>query len=343
MTATTIDIHNHGYSRKFFDAVRCGEGERYGFRIVSTEKGEVMARPDGGSYVLQPKRADYPGQLAQLGTAGIDAIALSMPPYVNFVDCDENSNVWACRQVNDGLAEIQREYAGRIYGMGMVPLPYGRAAASELDRAARELGLRAVQIITNYNRRDLDDPEFLPFFERAEELQTLVLVHPHLRSGLTDLNKYYLQNLIGNPVETATAAGSLLFGGVLERFPDLQVVFAHGGGVVPYLVGRWQHGHSHRPEVRTKFTGSVEEAFHRLYFDSIVYKPGVLKFLVDSVGADRVLLGTDYSGDMSCWREVPEIRRAGFLTEEQRDQILGGNAARLLGLEASLRQPSISL
>jgi aminocarboxymuconate-semialdehyde decarboxylase len=335
MTARTIDIHNHGYSKNFFDAVRRGEGERYGFRIASSEKGEVLRRPDGGSYVLQPKRADYPSQLAQLGTAGIDGIALSMPPYVNFVGCDENSNVWACRQVNDGLAEIERDYAGRIYGMGMVPLPYGRAAASELDRAGRELGLRAIQIITNYNGRDLDDPEFLSFFERAEELQTLVLVHPHLRGNLNSLNKYYLQNLIGNPVETATAAGSLLFGGVLERFPRLKVVFAHGGGVVPYLVKRWQHGHSHRPEPRTKFTGSVEEAFHRLYFDSIVYNPGVLKFLVDSVGADRVLLGTDYSGDMSCWREVPEIRGLDFLTETQKEQILGGNAGRLLGLESS--------
>jgi aminocarboxymuconate-semialdehyde decarboxylase len=332
MAARTIDIHNHGYSRKFFDAVRRGEGERYGFSIASGEKGEVLRKPDGSSYLLQPKRADYPSQLAQLGTAGIEAIALSMPPYVNFVGCDEISNVWGCRQVNDGLAEIQGDYAGRIYGMGMVPLPYGRAAAAELDRAVRELGLRAVQIISNYNGRDLDDPEFLPFFERAEDLQVLVLVHPDLRTGFSALTKYYLQNLIGNPVETTTAVGSLLFGGVLERFPRLKIVFAHGGGVVPYLLGRWQHGHSHRPEPRAKFAGSVEEIFQRLYFDSIVYNPGVLDFLVKSVGADHVLLGTDYSGDMSCWREVPAIRSMDSLAAGDKEKILGGNAARLLGL-----------
>jgi aminocarboxymuconate-semialdehyde decarboxylase len=162
----------------------------------------------------------------------------------------------------------------------------------------------------------------------------LILVHPDVRSNLNSLNKYYLQNLIGNPVETATAAGSLLFGGVLEHFPGLKVVFSHGGGVVPYLVGRWQHGHSHRAEPRAKFAGSVEEAFHRLYFDSIVYKPGVLKFLVDSVGADRVLLGTDYSGDMSCWREVPEIGKMDSLADSDKQKILGGNAARLLGIES---------
>jgi aminocarboxymuconate-semialdehyde decarboxylase len=138
--------------------------------------------------------------------------------------------------------------------------------------------------------------------------------------------------LIGNPVETTTAVGSLLFGGVLERFPRLKIVFAHGGGVVPYLLGRWQHGHSHRPEPRAKFAGSVEEIFQRLYFDSIVYNPGVLDFLVKSVGADHVLLGTDYSGDMSCWREVPAIRSMDSLAAGDKEKILGGNAARLLGL-----------
>jgi aminocarboxymuconate-semialdehyde decarboxylase len=257
-----------------------------------------------------------------------------MPPYVHFIGCDEPTNVWACQQINDGLAEIQRDYSGRIYGMAMVPLPYGRAAAAELARASRALGLRAVQIITNYNGRDLDDPEFLPFFERAEELQTLVLVHPDLRDELSWLGKYYLQNLIGNPVETTTAIGSLIFGGVLERFPRLKVVLAHGGGVAPYLAGRWRHGHAHRAEPRAKFSGSVEETLHRIYFDSIVYEPRVLEFLVAFMGADKVLLGTDYSGDMSCWREVPEISKLESLTEKQKEQILGGNAARLLGLES---------
>ena len=256
-----------------------------------------------------------------------------MPPYVNFVGCDEATQVWACRQINDGLAEIEQYYAGRIWGMGMVPLPFGRAAADELERAARELKLRAVQIITNYAGRDLDDPEFLPFFERAEQLQTLILIHPDLRAGFSSLNRYYLQNLIGLPVETTTAAACLIFGGVMHRFPHLKILLAHGGGVSPYLSGRWRHGHGHRPEPKVNFDGSVEEIFRRFYFDTMVYEPKVLKFLTETAGADRVLLGTDYSGDMSAWREVPEIGRFDFLTASQKQQILGANALRLLGLE----------
>ena len=146
----------------------------------------------------------------------------------------------------------------------MVPLPYGRAAAAELTRANRELGLRAVQILYSIEGRNLDDPEFLPFLERAEELQVTLFIHPDVRVRRERMDDYYMQNLIGNPVETAVAVASLIFGGVLERFPKLKVILAHGGGVAPSLLGRWRHGHAHRPEPRARFTGSVDEMFSRL-------------------------------------------------------------------------------
>ena len=332
MTTPTIDIHNHGYAKKFIDACRRGEGERYGIRLANDSKGDVLLRPDGISFRLQSKRTDYPAQLSELATVGIDVIALSTLPYINFGACEEKTVVWACQRINDGFAEIQQEYSGRIYGIGMVPLPYGRAAAAELTRANRELGLRAVQILSSIEGRNLDDPEFLPFFERAEELQVTLFIHPDVRVRRERMDDYYMQNLIGNPVETAVAVASLIFGGVLERFPKLKLIFAHGGGVAPSLIGRWRHGHAHRPEPRAKFTGSVDEMFSRLYFDTVVYDANVLRFLVDTFGADHVLLGTDHSGDMSSWRQVPEISKLDFLQEEEKRQILGGNAARLLGL-----------
>jgi len=334
MTARTIDIHNHGYSKGFIDCLRRGEGERYGIRLVKDAKGEALLRPDGVSFRLQPQRTDYAAHLSELGTAGIDGFALSVIPFINFSTCEEKTAVWGSQKVNDGLAETQQQHPGRIYGMGMVPLPYGRGAATELTRMSHELGLRSAQILSSIEGRDLDDPEFLPFFERAEELQMLVLVHPNVRGGLsTRLNKYYLFNLIGNPVETSLAIASLLFSGILQRFPKLKLIFAHGGGVGPALVGRWRHGHAHRPEPRVDFTGSTDEMLSRIYIDTVVYDPRVLRFLVDLLGADHILMGTDYSGDMSCWEEVPQIRKLDFLSEAQKDQILGGNAARLMGLD----------
>jgi aminocarboxymuconate-semialdehyde decarboxylase len=332
MTTQTIDIHNHGYSKKFIDSCRRGEGERYGIRLVPDPKGDVLLRPDGVNFRLQAKRTDYPAQISELSGVGIDSIALSTLPYVNLGACEEKSVVWACRQVNDGFGEAQQEYSGKIYGVGMVPLPYVRAAADEMTRAVRELGLRAVQILSSVEGRNLDDPEFLPFFERAEELQVPLFIHPDVRVRRERMDDYYLQNLIGNPVETAVGMASLLFGGVLERFPALKIILAHGGGVAPALIGRWRHGHVHRPEPRAKFTGSVDEILSRLFVDTVVYDARVLRFLVDVFGADHVLLGTDHSGDMSAWKEVPAIRELDFLTDAQKTQILGGNAARLLGL-----------
>ena len=334
MSISTIDIHNHGYPKRFIDSIRRGDGERYGFRVATHEGREALSQADGALHVIQSKRYEHAAQLAQLATVGIDSLAFSILPHITFGACGESACVWATRCFNDAVAEIQREFPGRIYGIGMVPLPHGRAAAEELTRAAGELKLRGVQILSDIGGRELDDAEFVPFFARAEELQILVMVHPYVRS-FHHSSAYYLQNLIGNPVETTRAIASLIFGGVLERFPGLKLLFAHGGGVAPYLIGRWRHGHAHREEPRAKFTGSVDEMFHRLYFDTVLYDRNVLRFLIDSAGADHILLGTDYSGDMSCWREVPELRKLDFLSEKQKIQILGENAARLLGIGES--------
>jgi aminocarboxymuconate-semialdehyde decarboxylase len=186
-------------------------------------------------HFLQPKRYDHDAQLAQLASVEIDVVVFSMLPHITFGACGGEASSWATRCFNEGLAEVQQQFPGRIYGMGMVPLPYGRAAAAELERASHELGIRTVQILSNNCGRTLDDPEFLPFFERAEELQTLVSVHPYVRA-FHYFHDYYLPNLIGNPVETTGAIACLIFSGVLERFPRLKLFVCprRWGGAVSY-------------------------------------------------------------------------------------------------------------
>ena len=247
MTTPTIDIHNHGYAKKFIDACRRGEGERYGIRLANDSKGDVLLRPDGVSFRLQSKRTDYPAQLSELATVGIDVIALSTLPYINFGACEEKTVVWACQRINDGFAEIQQEYSGRIYGIGMAPLPYGRAAAAELTRANRELGLRAVQILSSIEGRNLDDPEFLPFFERAEELagnpahssRRARQERTHGRLLHAEPDRQSLGNRCGR-------LRALFLAASWNVFPNLKIILAHGGGVAPSLIGRWRHGHAHR-------------------------------------------------------------------------------------------------
>ena len=201
---------------------------------------------------------------------------------------------------------------------------------SPSSSTAWQLGLAGVEIETQVGGSNLDDARLLPFFARAAELGAVVFLHPFAVLGGERLRSFYLSNLIGNPTETAVAVASLIFGGVLERCPDLKIVCAHGGGSTPALCGRWDHGTRVRPELEhLKLLPS--EALRRFYFDSLTHSPGALELLVRSVGADRVVLGSDYPWDMGDPAAVRHIEDAEFLSAAERRMILGDNALQLLG------------
>jgi aminocarboxymuconate-semialdehyde decarboxylase len=233
------------------------------------------------------------------------------------------------RRINEALAELARAHPTRFAPLGAVPLQDVAAALAELEHCMA-LGLAGVEIETQVNGRNLDDAELRPFFARAAELGAVVFLHPFAVLGGERMRSFYLSNLIGNPTETAVAVASLIFGGVLDSCPDLRIVCAHGGGSTPALCGRWDHGARVRPELaHLKLLPS--EALRRLYFDSLTHSPGGLELLVRSVGADRVVLGSDYPWDMGDLAAVRRIEDAAFLSGKERSQILGENALRLLG------------
>lgn len=235
------------------------------------------------------------------------------------------------RRHNLELAEAVQANQGIVYGLGTVPLQEPDAAADVLLEAVRDLSLIGVQIGTHVDGVNLGDPRFEGFWSLAEQIRALILIHPAQSTvaARERLTEHYFENLLGNPFETTLAGASLIFSGVLERHPNLTVCLAHGGGFLPYQIGRLVHGANARPAIADRLTEGVLESFGRLYFDTILHDSSNLAHLVARVGADRVMLGTDYPFDMADEAAVARIQWLA-VSQEDRDLILHGNARRLL-------------
>jgi aminocarboxymuconate-semialdehyde decarboxylase len=219
--------------------------------------------------------------------------------------------------------------------MGTLPMQSVELATKELRRCVRDLGFKSIQIGSNVQGVQFDDPGFLPFFKECEALGVFVFFHPYYVGTKEMFTKYYLTNLYGNPLDTAMCVASLIFGGVLEKCPKLKVGFTHGGGFFPYQVGRLKHGYEVRNEPKVNGVHSPEKYLHQLYFDTIVFMDKQLRFLVEMAGADHVMLGTDYAFDMAEFSPVDFVSGAG-LPPAQLKAVLGDNARELFGVGSAV-------
>ncbi|CAN7799456.1 amidohydrolase [Paraburkholderia hospita] len=210
----------------------------------------------------------------------------------------------------------------------MLPMLKPRDAIDELDRAAELPGVRGVYMGTNIDNRDLDDPLFEPVFARIEQLDLPVFLHPQQTVGGARLGDFYLSNLLGNPFDTAIAGSHLILGGVLDRHPRLQITLPHAGGALPILMGRLDAGWVVRPETRRLAQKPSDYLLHFSY-DTVSHSGPVLNFLIQNIGIERLVLGGDYCFDMGYDQAIDFLDRLA-LSLEPRNQILGGNAAKLL-------------
>ncbi len=237
-----------------------------------------------------------------------------------------------CRKTNDGIARAVRAYPDRFIGMGTLPMQDVGRSISELERISGQHGFRSIEIGSNIHGKSLEHRDFWPLYERAQALQTVIFIHPTRPVGMERMNNYYMPNVAGYPNETAMAVAGLIFGGALERFPELKLVFSHGGGGSPFVKERWQHAYRSTAECRV-MPKPPNEYFKRLYFDCIVYASDPLVYLVETVGVERVLLGSDYPFSLMDPQPVRTVRESK-LSEEQKQKILERNVAALLRIES---------
>jgi aminocarboxymuconate-semialdehyde decarboxylase len=231
---------------------------------------------------------------------------------------------------NDEIAAVVTSHPDRFVALATLPLQDPQRAADELRRAMRVLGLRGAQIGSNVNGRNLDDPALEAVWAAANELRAFILVHPHGEILPGDrLKSYYMRNFVGLPFETTMAGAALVFGGVIERYPDINFCLCHGGGFLPYQAGRFMHAFRVRDEAKARLRGSPQDSLSRLHYDTILHSPRALEFLIAALGPGRVLMGSDYPfdmGELGCVRRVEGLG----ISRASRDAILGGRADELL-------------
>jgi len=331
---TVIDAHVHVIVPELLRAAAPGEAWRP--KVSRDDDGQVVEL--AGRPIRSAVRpfVDADEILDSLRTGGIDGAVLSPWAPLLFYDVEPQEGLERCRLQNGGLAALHEHRPDRIAVLGAVPLQDPALAAAELAAIMSDGRFAGVEVTASVNGRYLGDPRFEPFWDAAQECDALVFVHPTTRGFAAPVfEEHYLWNLVGNPMETTIAAAHLILSGTMERHPRLRVLLAHGGGALVALSGRLRHGQEHVAAAGPPPAQPADAMVRRFLFDTVTHDPRLLRTLVEAVGADRVLLGSDHPFDMADPDPVATIRAAGLGETAQR-AVLGANAAR------ELRTPTAS-
>lgn len=327
-----IDMHAHILPRQWPDLNRkhnvsgIPSLERDGERYLIHRHGKFFRE-------IWPNCFDIDTRIAEYATFGVGVQVISTVPVMFCYDQAPEHCLELARFLNDDVAAQQQAHPRRVIGLGTIPMQDTALAIEELRRIKEQLGLPGIQIGSNVNDTNLDHASLFPIFEAAADLGLAVMVHPWEMMGREQMPDYWLPWLVGMPAELSRAICSLIFGGVLERLPQLSICFAHGGGAFPYTIGRIEHGFRMRPDlVATHNTVNPREYLGRFFVDSVTHDPQALRYLLDVVGVEHVMLGSDYPFPLGEQRPGSAIESLA-LPEPEQARLYHANALRWLGLE----------
>lgn len=318
-----IDFHCHMLERSVFEASTN--------RTVFTGFGATPAKaPRPGAQELIERSFDPVKVIADMDARGIDMAVVSASTVLQGSSwADPATDLALCQKCNDQAAAWVVRYPRRFIGSMVLPMQSIALANAELERASQQLGLRVANLSSSYQGIYMGDPQFHPFWEQVGGLGVTAWIHPE---GVRDpwFQRYALWNSAGQSIEETKCMTSLIYEGVMTKFPRLNVVMAHGGGYFPHYMGRMDRNTANRPDTVRNMDGQTPSSFlKRFYYDSCVYDPQVLKVLIERVGHDRIVMGSDYPvGEKD---PVGWLKSCGLVGQPLAD-VAGGNAARLLGL-----------
>jgi aminocarboxymuconate-semialdehyde decarboxylase len=324
-----IDIHSHVIPDRIVAAITA-DPKRFRARVEGEGAGRKIVHDQGYVYPLFQEFHRVEAKLDAMDRAKIDISVISPAPPMFYYWADANLALEVAGLVNDGTADMAAAKPDRLRGMATVPMQHPDAAITELERVVKTYGFKAVEIGTSIEGAQLAEERFRPLLRRASELGVFVFAHPYYVGAKAGLDNYYLTNLIGNPLDTTVMVANLMFSGRLDELPDLKIVLAHGGGFLPYQIGRLAHGHQVRDEANKITKTSPKQLLKRFYFDSLVFDPEALRYLIDLVGSDHICIGTDAPFDMGDVQPTATIGAVPGITTTERQCICCGTALQLL-------------
>ncbi|KAD4059944.1 amidohydrolase family protein [Arthrobacter yangruifuii] len=345
-----VDVHAHVVLPALQDYVAvCAPAEFAAAQELDARRQGAESLKISGAMIRDrwPRLVDLSRRLADMDAAGIDVQLVSPSPSHYYYFAGPELGAEIARRANTAVRDLVESAPGRLAGLGLAPLQDPGSMVAALEHAVQDCGLLGVEIGSyapgvnrspgqdpNAGTVELSDPGLEPFWARAEELGALVFLHPFGCSLDERLDRFYLANTVAQPAENAVALSHLIFSGVLDRYPKLRILAAHGGGYLPGTLGRSDHAWRVRPDAHG-CAAPPSSYLHRLWFDSLTHSPSELRALAAAAGADRILLGSDYPFDMGTDDPAGEVRAADLSAREEHG-ILAGNAA-ALGIRPGLR------
>jgi aminocarboxymuconate-semialdehyde decarboxylase len=323
-----IDFHNHYYPPAYLEALRQGPSN---VKVTFDDEGNPLLHYPGDYNIVVRGHRDIEYREQVLAETGIDKQILTLTTPGTHVEAPQRA-VALAQMVNDAFADVVATRGERFSALATLPLSDPAGSVIELERVMTQLGFRGVMLFSNVNGVGLDDKRFWPLWEKANELGAVLFIHPTHPVGVEAMTDYWLMPLVGFMLDTTLAAGKLVFSGVAHRFPRITWVLGHLGGAVPYLAERWDRGYRAFKECRANIDRPPSEYLKDFYYDSVNFDPNALTMAIAFAGVDKIVAGSDYPHQIGSLELMKQSIASLVISEEDKNKIRAGNAARILKL-----------